>query len=434
MTRKILFSALMLLLTSNITFAQKGYDPADVKAKAEKSNNEVTDAKASSNYKIWLKRADIFGEIAESPLAGAYLNMGQAEAELLLGKANTTSEIQVGGKPLTKFEYPCIDLFFENGKLLYWTIKDSGVENPLETGYLAIEKAYSIDPSKSTKKVKEALVTYKNYFIKTANNAYGAGNKAEAAKYFALGFQSSAHAAVNTPDTLIAYFAAFASLEASNYSEAAKYGQIAISNRCYQNGDTYKLLGEAYSALKEVEKSKECYLKGLEMFPANTANIFGIINLHLSQNEDPKNVIPYLDKAIQLDPQNPSLYLIKGSFYEKFKDYEQALIWYKKSVAINSKYFEGWNNVGVTYYNQALELVNKSNSVDVNNKQEYEKLLKDADAKLKMSLEQFLVAYNINPKDKNLVENIKNIYFRFRNESEDMKKKYEEFNAIFQSM
>lgn len=189
MTQKILFSALMLLLTSSITFAQKGYNPADVKVKAEKSNNEVTDAKASSNYKIWLKRADIFGEIAESPLAGAYLNMGQAEAELLLGKANTTSEIQVGGKPLTKFEYPYIDLFFENGKLLYWTIKDSGVENPLEIGYLAIEKAYSIDPSKSTKKVKEALVTYKNYFIKTANNAYGAGNKAEAAKYFALGFQ-----------------------------------------------------------------------------------------------------------------------------------------------------------------------------------------------------------------------------------------------------
>lgn len=434
MTRKILLSTLMLFISFNIAFSQKGYTPSETKAKAEKSNNEVTNAKANTNYKVWLKRADIFGEIAESRLAGAYLNMGLAEAELLVGKANATSEIQVGGKLLTKLEYSYIDLFFEKGKLQYWDIKDSSVENPLETGYQAIEKAYSIDSSKSKKKVKETLLTYKNYFIKAANNAYGAGNKAEAAKYFALGFQTSAHAAVCSPDTLIAYFAAFSSLEAANYLEVVKYGQIALNHKCYQNGDTYKILGEAYSALKEIVKSKESYLKGIEAFPSNTANIFGIINLYLSQNEDPKNVLPYLDKAIQLDQKNPSLYLIKGSFYEKFKDYEQALIWYKKSVDIDSKYFEGWNNVGVTYYNQALELINKSNRIDVNNKQEYEGLLKEADSKLKMSLEQFLVAYSINPKDKNLVENIKNIFFRFRNENENMKKKYEEFNAIFQSI
>lgn len=426
--------AIALAFALNLGFAQKGYNPADVKAKAEKSNAEIADAKAGANYKTWLKRADNFAEIAEAPLAGAYPGMGQAEAELLVGKANATSEVQVNGKALTKLEYNYIDLFFEGGKLLYWTIKDAGVENPLVTGYEAIEKAFSIDQNKSAKKVKEALVTYKNYFVKAANNAYSAANKAEAAKYFALGFQASAHQTVNNPDTLVAYYAAYAALEASNFNDAVKYGQFAIDNKCFQNGDVYKIMGEAYSGLKNSTKAKEAFLTGLEKYPTNTSIIFGIINFYLSQNEDPKNVLPYLDKAIELDPKNPSLYFVKGTFYEKFKELDNALAAYVKSTEISPKYFEGWVNQGVVYYNMGVEFITKSQTIDVNNQKEYDRLLKEADVQFKKSLEKFLVAYGINSKDKFVVENIKNIYFRFRNESEDMKKKYEEFNQILQGM
>jgi len=91
-------------------------------------------------------------------------------------------------------------------------------------------------------------------------------------------------------------------------------------------------------------------------------------------------------------------------------------------------------NQGVVYYNMGVEFITKSQTIDVNNQKEYDRLLKEADVQFKKSLEKFLVAYGINSKDKFVVENIKNIYFRFRNESEDMKKKYEEFNQILQGM
>ena len=43
-------------------------------------------------------------------------------------------------------------------------------------------------------------------------------------------------------------------------------------------------------------------------------------------------------------------------------------------------------------------------------------------------------AYSINPKDKSTVEAMKNIYFRFRNENPEMKKKYDEFNELLQAL
>jgi tetratricopeptide (TPR) repeat protein len=425
--------AIALAFAFNLGFAQKDYNPESVKAKAEKSNAEIADAKAGASYKTWLKRAELFAELAEAPLVGAYQGMSDKEVDLLVGKPNASSDVQIGGKTYTKMEYNNIDLFFEGGKLQYWTIKNPGVEKPLITGFEAIDKAVTLDP-KAAKKAKDIYGSYKNYFLKRANNEYNAGNKAEAAENFAYAFKTTANQVVNTPDTTVAYYAAFAYQEAGNNAEAAKYAQLCLDNKCYQNGDIYKILGEANAGMKDIAKAKEFYVKGLEAFPTNTSIIFGIINLYLSQNEDPKNILPFLDKAIELDPKNPSLYLVKGSFYEKFKDFDNAIATYKKAVEINPKYFEGWNNLGVVYYNVGVEFIDKSNKVDVNNQAEFDKLIKLADGQFKLALEQFLVAYSINPKDKDLVVNIKNIYFRFRNESEEMKKKYEEFNNLSQTM
>ncbi|WP_320053110.1 tetratricopeptide repeat protein [uncultured Acetobacteroides sp.] len=437
--------AIALAFAFNLGFAQKDYSPESVKAKAEKSNYDIADTKAGASYKTWLKRAEVFGEISEAPLAGAYPGMSDKEADLLIGKPTTTSNVEVNGKALTKMEYPYVDLFFEGGKLLYWNIKNSGVEKPLVTGFEAIEKAISLDP-KASKKAKDLYTTYKSYFFKKANNAYNASNKAEAAENYGYAYQCSANQSVNAPDTASSYYAAYAFIEASNFNQAIKYAQICLDNKCNQNGDVYRIIGEAYmgeakdtvknpaKSKEAYAKSKEAYLKGSELYPSNTANIFGIINLYISQNEDPKNVLPYIDKAIGLDPKNPSLFFVKASFYEKINEPENAIASYNKAIELNPKYFEGWCNLGVVYYNIGVKYYDQSNKVDVNNQKEYDRLIKLGDENHKIALQKFLQAYSINPKDKFVVENIKNIYFRFRNESEDMKKKCEEFTNILQSL
>jgi len=425
--------AIAFAFAFNLGFAQKDYNPENIKAKVEKSNSEIADAKAGASYKTWLKRAQLFGEISEAPLAGAYPGMSDKEVELLIGKPSSTSDVEVNGRTLTKMEFAYIDLFFEGGKLLYWNIKDSGVQKPLVAGFEAIEKAVSLDP-KSAKKAKDIYITYKNYFFKNGNNAYNASNKAEAAENYGFAYQCSANQAVNAPDTTAAYYAAYAYLESGNFNQAIKFGQACLDNKSFQNGEVYKILGEAYNGAKEPAKAKEVLLKGLELYPANTSIIFAIINLYISQNEDPKNIVPYLDKAISLDPKNPSLYFVKGTFYDKFKETDNAIAAYNKAIEVNPKYFEAWSNLGIVYYNVGAEYVGQSNKVDMNNQAEYDRLVKLADDQFRIALEKFSQAYSINPKDKSTVEAMKNIYFRFRNENPEMKKKYDEFNELLQAL
>ena len=425
--------ATALAFAFNLGFAQNNYSPDKIRENIEKSNAEIAAEKTAGNYKTWFKRAETFATVVEAPLAGAYIGMSEKEADLLVGKPTSTSQVDVEGKQYTKLEYPYIDLFFEAGKLVYWNIKDVVVPNALITGFDAIEKGYSLDP-KSTKKAKELFLMYKNYFLKEGGNYYSQGNKAAAAIDYKYAYLCTSNTAVNAPDTAFAYYTAFSALEAKDFKLAAEYAQICIEKKCFQNGDLYKILGEAYAGLNEPQKAKDAYLKGIEIYPANTSIIFGIINLYMSQNEDPKNVLPYLDKAIELDPKNPSLYFVKGTFYEKFKEYENALVQYKKTVEINPNYVAGWVNLGVVYYNMGVEFITKANGVDMNDTAGYDKFNKLADGEFKQSLEMFLKAYQIEPKDKFVVENIKNIYFRFRNENDEMMNNYKKFNEMLQAM
>jgi len=101
---------------------------------------------------------------------------------------------------------------------------------------------------------------------------------------------------------------------------------------------------------------------------------------------------------------------------------------------VNPKYFEAWSNLGIVYYNVGAEYVGQSNKVDMNNQAEYDRLVKLADDQFRIALEKFSQAYSINPKDKSTVEAMKNIYFRFRNENPEMKKKYDEFNELLQAL
>ena len=44
------------------------------------------------------------------------------------------------------------------------------------------------------------------------------------------------------------------------------------------------------------------------------------------------------------------------------------------------------------------------------------------------------VAYSLNPKEIATVERLKNVTFRLRDESADMKAKYDKFNGLYNSM
>jgi hypothetical protein len=60
--------------------------------------------------------------------------------------------------------------------------------------------------------------------------------------------------------------------------------------------------------------------------------------------------------------------------------------------------------------------------------------MEKANAEFKNSMPYMEQAYKVNPNSKESIEALKNIYFRFRNESQEMMDKYNEFNEKSKQM
>lgn len=98
--------------------------------------------------------------------------------------------------------------------------------------------------------------------------------------------------------------------------------------------------------LVEAEKK---YLEIIQEFPenANALNLLGILQLQKRQIPD---AISNLKKASELIP---SAYLLGnlGRAYAEDKNFTEAIICYKKALALDEKDFESWFNLGIAYRN-----------------------------------------------------------------------------------
>ena len=134
-----------------------------------------------------------------------------------------------------------------------------------------------------------------------------------------------------------------------------------------------------------------------------------------------KNDIPVLNKKI--DDINA----------EAIKMQETAEKVYLKSISINPSFFDAQYNLGALYYNRGVAAIQAASRLDLKDEAGYKKLTDEADANFKQALDPFIKAHALQPTEKYTIETLKNIYFRFRNNSEEMMAKYKEFNTKIQT-
>ena len=146
--------------------------------------------------------------------------------------------------------------------------------------------------------------------------------------------------------------------------------------------------------------------------------------------------------AIQNEPNNASLYYVKGNIYNELADKTedatekanlkaQAKASYYKCAEINPDYEYGFIGAGVMYYNDAVVLSEKaSNEYD---DRKYEALVKEFEQYLKDAIEPFEKAYAVTKSAdiKNSVAlYLKNIYYRFSSQSDEYLALYKKYDEI----
>jgi tetratricopeptide (TPR) repeat protein len=162
-----------------------------------------------------------------------------------------------------------------------------------------------------------------------------------------------------TVDTAIIYNTGLAAYNAKKWEKAAKYLEESIHYR-FGGGDAVLLLHQVHGTMQDSTKMAQNLQTGFEKYPEDDRLLTQLINYYLEtkQNDEAR---AYLNQAIENDPENPTYYYARGVLADQAGNSEEAMADYKDALERDDMYFDALYNLGVIYYNQAIEQMNVAN-------------------------------------------------------------------------
>lgn len=318
-----LFSSLFLAGTVMAQFPSAG-ELASYKAKLEKSNQEIADAKKASNPKTWIKRSELLEEIAEAPTKGVWVGMSKIEIQISAGKPESTSTELIQDVNYEKFTYYACAIYLENGKLSFTKVLHPVVEDPLLMSLSALDEAVKVDVKNAyNKRILERFIELNKKLGNTGSNYYAAKDMVNAFRYFAAASDCASRPTVGNMDTIMTYYAGVTGMIVNKNAEAIDYFKKANSTGFYgdrKDGSSFINIARCYTNLKDKNNAEANLLEGFQKFPSNQGIILELINHYLVNGEDPAKVFPILHKAQANEPNNASLYFAEGTLYERLSN------------------------------------------------------------------------------------------------------------------
>ena len=119
-------------------------------------------------------------------------------------------------------------------------------------------------------------------------------------------------------------------------------------------------------------------------------------------------LITKLNEAIEYDQENELLFFNRATIYDQKADFSNAESDYTSALEINSLYFEANYNLGALYFNYGVKLKGDASNTSLDSK--YKKLKKQADDNFSKALPYLEVAFDLNPKDRNTIISLKQLY------------------------
>jgi len=426
---------LALTLLFSVQLAAQTKEVADAVKNYEKAKKESADPKKGANPATWIKLADAYAAIFDSPVKSIWNGASRNEIKLLLKdqRIASTEDRTIQGAKYSVDVYDDKELYYnEDGTLACFVqTKEYVPGNIIDEGVAALVKAAELDTKNAkSKDITERLVAMKTRYQSDAMAAYTLGNFKKASNYFEGSVKISSHPLIKQIDTVMMYYTGLTALMGKDYDNAAKYLQMSIDNGYDAKGDIYSSLAEAYKAKGDMAKTKEVLQTGFTKHPTNQSILVTLINSYLESNDDPNKVLALITQAQKNEPMNASLYYAEGNVWKNMKNVDKAIECYKKSMEIDKTYYFGSFAIGAAYYDRAVDIQTAAAEEVDDNK--YEALVKQLEENLISAIEPFESCFaNTSDNEVKLVvaEYLKNIYFRFRDKDASYKAGLDKFTA-----
>ena len=193
----------------------------------------------------------------------------------------------------------------------------------------------------------------------------------EALSFFATYLESAsypmlAESNLAKSDTLMAQVAYYATLAADRVGDKdaiIKFAPFALTD---PDGGKFamQLMADAYKAKGDTAQWVKSLEEGIVKFPTNDYFFANLVDYYNSI-EQPSKAMAFADNMLKSDPNNKLYLYVKAYLYHNMKEYDNAIVYYKKAIEADSQYAEAYSNVGLVYLMKAQEFADKA-TTDIN--------------------------------------------------------------------
>ena len=205
------------------------------------------------------------------------------------------------------------------------------------------------------------------------------------------------------------YYAAIFAVQAQLHEQAIVVLEE-LKDGDYEAVSVNQFLYQEYVELKDTVKFVATLQDAIARFPQESWFLQNLINYYIFSGQE-QAAIDYLAQAIEREPNVAQYHHIKGNLDENQGNYEAALVDFDNALKLDPTLADAMAGKGRVYYNQAVKL-NEAAAMISDNK-EYKKALEEMNEVFRKALPFFEKAHEMAPEDRNYMQILKGLYYRF---------------------
>ncbi|MCX8147707.1 tetratricopeptide repeat protein [Thermaurantimonas aggregans] len=179
--------------------------------------------------------------------------------------------------------------------------------------------------------------------------------------------------------------------------------------------DLYIMLAVAYKSINDQENYVAILKKARAEYPNEERFIREELDSYIKTKQYDK-AVANLKLSLQNEPNNKLFWFILGTIYHtEMNDLKQAEEAYDKALAIDENYADVLYMKGLIYITKANDLVEQMNKLSFNETKKFEKLKSQQLDLFRQALPLFEKAHQINPKDKDTIKALREVYYKLGN-------------------
>ena len=225
-------------------------------------------------------------------------------------------------------------------------------------------------------------------------------------------------------DTVIMYNTLATAYSAEKYEKVVELAPKVIETG-YMEDQPYLILYDSYKNLKDTANMLRVLKEALLKYPEKKVFLDQLV-FHYVEMGNAQEGINYIQQSLSKDPNNAQLLFILGTFYDEVGQRDKAIETYKKvnevDSATDNSITNANYNLGVIYYNVAVEAMNDANSV-----KDYKKFKAAEESALKefeVCIPYFEKCLEINPNNVEALQALKPVYYRLIRFNKKYEQKY----------